>query len=284
MAHPIDIYLINLDRRPDRLARVKSRLDQLDLPFIRFSAIDGREPTAPIAKAQHRKFIINQKKRPVAGELACAASHIEVWKLFLQSKADYALILEDDIEISENLNHFLQEYLNHSQMDFLNISSRAPYNAEESNINKIIPPGILNRPSIFDYKLRSQWRKIEWRRTWRIFKIHPLQSGGIICECDPAPALGSGYVISRRAAEAFLKISKNIYFPIDIIWRFSSGSLRQGFLATPLVFQTNADTDIPGRFDQGRIRFIYRILRPLLKSRRLRRRIDVIRLYGISSH
>ena len=38
-----DIYLINLDRRPDRLKHMKNQLDLLNLPFIRYPAVDGRK-------------------------------------------------------------------------------------------------------------------------------------------------------------------------------------------------------------------------------------------------
>ncbi|MBN9056299.1 MAG: glycosyltransferase family 25 protein [Rhizobiales bacterium] len=279
-----NIYLINLDRRPDRLFRVKSRLEQIALPFIRVSAVDGKDPYAPLAKAQYHRYIINQKKRPVQGELACAASHIEAWKLFLKSEAKQALILEDDVTISDDLKFFLEEYSKNPKLDFLNISSKEPYCVDKKDVNAVINDGIFTRPNVFQPKKRRQWRKMEWRRTWRIFKIHLMGSHKIICECDPSPALGSGYIISRRAAESFLKESRNLYFPIDLIWRFSSGNLSQGFLTIPLVSQTNNDTDIDGRFDQGRIPLIYRIARPFLKSRRLKRRLDVIRIYGILRH
>ena len=36
-----DIYLINLDRRPDRLKIMKAQLDLLNLPYIRYPAVDG---------------------------------------------------------------------------------------------------------------------------------------------------------------------------------------------------------------------------------------------------
>ena len=38
-----DIYLINLDRRPDRLKHMKNQLDLLNLPFVRYPAVDGRK-------------------------------------------------------------------------------------------------------------------------------------------------------------------------------------------------------------------------------------------------
>ena len=37
---------------------------------------------------------------------------------------------------------------------------------------------------------------MEWRNQWKIFAIHALNDKIIACECDPAPALTSGYILS----------------------------------------------------------------------------------------
>ena len=50
----VDIYLINLDRRPDRLKSMKAQLDLLNLPFTRYPAIDGKKvKEAKIDKINH---------------------------------------------------------------------------------------------------------------------------------------------------------------------------------------------------------------------------------------
>ncbi len=38
----LPIYVINLDRRPDRLAAIAADLDRLGLPFERIKAVDGQ--------------------------------------------------------------------------------------------------------------------------------------------------------------------------------------------------------------------------------------------------
>lgn len=279
----MDIYLINLDRRPDRLSRVAQQLDEVGLSFIRFSAIDGQRRDAELPNIPRLMFIINQKKKPVRGEIACAASHIAVWKRFLETNEDYALVLEDDVNISHDLP-MLKSKIPEIGFDFLNISSNAPYDLDEITLLDCVARDRLDRPNVFHRVERRKWRKLEWRRRWRIFRLHPLTAGYVACECDPAPALTSGYVISRRAAHAFLKTSERLFFPIDLTWRFSPGMLRQGFLSCPIAPQMDIDSDIPGRSDQGKISLCYRLMRPFLKSRRLRRRFDVLRLYGPLRH
>ena len=76
----MDIYLINLERRPDRLSHVTHQLDRLQLPFELFRAIDAQNENVELPAVQHDRFVVNHKKSPVRGEIGCAASHIGVWR------------------------------------------------------------------------------------------------------------------------------------------------------------------------------------------------------------
>jgi glycosyl transferase, family 25 len=78
------IYLINLDRHPDRLAHMRDQLD--DVAFERTPAVDGSN-LPPAAKGLSRF------------ELACLESHKSAWRLFLQGPASHACFLEDDLHI-----------------------------------------------------------------------------------------------------------------------------------------------------------------------------------------
>ena len=97
----MDIYLINLERRPDRLSHVTHQLDRLQLPFELFRAIDAQNENVELPAVQHDRFVVNHKKSPVRGEIGCAASHIGVWQRFLETDEEYALVLEDDINIGD---------------------------------------------------------------------------------------------------------------------------------------------------------------------------------------
>jgi glycosyl transferase, family 25 len=78
------IYLINLDRHPERLAHMRKQLD--NVAFERVSAVDGsRDP--PTTKGLTRF------------ELACLESHRIAWRQLLNSPEDCACIVEDDLHI-----------------------------------------------------------------------------------------------------------------------------------------------------------------------------------------
>jgi glycosyl transferase family 25 len=96
MPKSIDIYVINLDRHPDRLLHMKNMLGENG--FTRIAAVDGLEladaepklPDAPGSFEHLTRF-----------ERGCIISHQKSWVAFLKTDADYACILEDDVAVSE---------------------------------------------------------------------------------------------------------------------------------------------------------------------------------------
>ena len=78
------IYLINLDRHPERLAHMRKQLD--GVAFERVSAVDGA--TRPPTTKGLTRF-----------ELACLESHRTAWRKFLASTDSLACFLEDDVHV-----------------------------------------------------------------------------------------------------------------------------------------------------------------------------------------
>ncbi|MFG1373060.1 glycosyltransferase family 25 protein [Xanthobacter oligotrophicus] len=83
------ILVINLARRPDRLAFMRSQLDALGLAFERIAAIDGQQEDVGPG---------TDLITPV--EIACALSHRKAWQRFLASGEPLCLVLEDDVLIA----------------------------------------------------------------------------------------------------------------------------------------------------------------------------------------
>ncbi len=110
----LQTWVINLDRAPERLARISARLLQLGLPFTRFAAVDARHFT-PQEKAllDEPEYRRKHGMLPVGGELGCYLSHVFVMRQFLASSARFALILEDDVKLLDSLPAVLQGLLTH---------------------------------------------------------------------------------------------------------------------------------------------------------------------------
>jgi glycosyl transferase, family 25 len=79
------VYVINLDRHPERLAHMRDQLS--DVGFERVAAVDGGENQE--AMRGLTRF-----------ELACLESHRGAWRLFLKRSDAYACFLEDDVHFS----------------------------------------------------------------------------------------------------------------------------------------------------------------------------------------
>ena len=260
---------------------VDLQMRKLGLQYERFSAIDGLCDKEQVAAVNTLRFTVTQKQSPVRGVLACAMSHMKVWQTFLHSDHEYALILEDDIEIGDEVPDVLKHFKLAPCFDFFNLSSATPYRINDDDIRFFLDNRIRRRSQAKNGKLRRRWKNMEWRRRWKIYQLIKFPYSLAACECDPAPALGSGYIISRRAAESFLKAATLLDFPIDLTWRHSGGRLIQGFMSRPIVRQTGLDTDIAGRFNQQRLPIPLRFLRPFYKNRRIRRRFDVFCMYTL---
>lgn len=101
MAAPIPTYVINLDRRPDRLARIAAHLAERGVTFLRQPACDAQSvPEAEIARVVLGSGPLGQLG---LGDRACTISHTLAWAAFLDSTADHALFLEDDIYLADDI-------------------------------------------------------------------------------------------------------------------------------------------------------------------------------------
>lgn len=104
----IDNYpmmVVNLDRRPDRWLDCSEKLSQAGLKtFGRFPAVDGNK----LQLNNHIKYLFrNNDFNYRKGVVGCALSHIELWKSLVNSKDDFMIILEDDIELVDNFKQKL---------------------------------------------------------------------------------------------------------------------------------------------------------------------------------
>jgi glycosyl transferase family 25 len=100
----VEVYLINLDRRKDRLKWSQSQLERHQITFRRIAAIDKED-----AKSRARNFNFREFRgfSLTDGELGCFLSHFKAWSDFIETGKKYCLVLEDDVLISRSLRYFL---------------------------------------------------------------------------------------------------------------------------------------------------------------------------------
>jgi glycosyl transferase, family 25 len=118
-------WVINLDRAPERLARITAQLQALQLGFTRLPAVDARALTAEQKAAlDEPAYRRKHGMTPVLGELGCYLSHLQAMQLFLASSATHALVLEDDVLLHTSLPAVLRGLLkNTSRWDVAKLSA-----------------------------------------------------------------------------------------------------------------------------------------------------------------
>ncbi|MDE0407752.1 MAG: glycosyltransferase family 25 protein [Alphaproteobacteria bacterium] len=104
----LPVFVINLDRRPDRWAAMSAQLDRLGIAAARIPAVDAR-----LLAAQEEWERDTNGNAPAAwtvdlGAVACAWSHRKALRAFLDTGEPAALILEDDAELADDTPSLLE--------------------------------------------------------------------------------------------------------------------------------------------------------------------------------
>lgn len=104
----IPIFVINLDRRPDRMRSIAGQLDRLGLEATRVPAVDARNLTDDELRARVNSDGGHRLRALDRAEVACTLSHLRAMEMFLAAvDAPAALILEDDAELASDLPLFV---------------------------------------------------------------------------------------------------------------------------------------------------------------------------------
>ena len=99
MSKYMEVYVINLDRHRDRLLHMKNMLGENG--FTRIAAVDGLEFADAAPKPPGTPGAFEHLSR---FERGCIVSHQKSWVAFLETDADYACILEDDVILSKDFS------------------------------------------------------------------------------------------------------------------------------------------------------------------------------------
>jgi len=100
-------FLVNLARRPDRLAAMTAQLDRLGIVFERFEAVDAKFTPPELLDAPFAARGPLGSLSP--GDKGCTLSHLHIWRMIAESPDEYAAVLEDDILLADSAPEFLSD-------------------------------------------------------------------------------------------------------------------------------------------------------------------------------
>lgn len=130
----LDIVVINLDSRPDRLAEVTSEMSRMNLPnWRRLIAVDGR-----VAFPHLDSFF--------AGSIGCSLSHVVALEETRWQGIDALLICEDDVEFlvdRERISDVISEFLANPHLDVLALYGKARGGSHRVSKNLQIVVGLV---------------------------------------------------------------------------------------------------------------------------------------------
>ena len=167
-------FIINLDRRQDRLEEILKRISETELKneiFIRFQAVDGQN----ISLKTYSDIIevpINKIQKTIPkGEFACFMSHLFLIKHIINDNSiaddEYIKIFEDDFFYSDNFmeNYKKLLYIDLSNIDFLYLGGRFSNNFDvnitsEDLYVKTYNENIYKRLPVLNYGHNILWDRI----------------------------------------------------------------------------------------------------------------------------
>lgn len=178
----LHIFLINLERSGDRLARCTPLLDRLGLPWERVPGVEGKRlPPEQLAALNPHPAPHGEWFRPLTpGEIGCFLSHLRCWQLIEERGLDCALILEDDVD--------LHEACTPERLLALAASAQGP-----------VPWDVLKVT-----RLRRGARTVA-----------TLGQGLALCQGGQGPEDAAAYMVSRRGAAKLTPQREHLLRPVD---------------------------------------------------------------------
>ena len=174
----MDLYLINLARRPDRLASMQAQAERLGLRFTRLDALDAKEvDLRPIDCWFQTGGPLGEIPK---GDKCCSLSHRMAWERLLASGAPYAAVLEDDVVLKDGARFPLGN------------SNWIPSGLDLIKLEHYGPAG--------QSVLLSDFRDVG--QGFRLGRMRSRHTGA------------AAYILSRRAAELLLAIAR-FDLPVD---------------------------------------------------------------------
>ncbi|MBT2132816.1 glycosyltransferase family 25 protein [Croceibacterium sp. LX-88] len=172
----VKVVVVSLDTASDRRARFSATVPADSLDWEFFDAHRGLAPGLRYDEAE----AIRRKGRPLKpGELGCYSSHYAIWQQLLESDDDAYIVLEDDVV---------------PDWKFLAALAREP----------LVQRGIRYLRLYYKYPARYLVRERNFvRRSTSIIELLDLAFGT------------QGYVVTKPAAEVFVKTFRNVVRPVD---------------------------------------------------------------------
>ncbi|ENM5723394.1 glycosyltransferase family 25 protein [Vibrio mimicus] len=94
-----------------RRINIINQFEKLNINFEFVDAVNGRLLPQAIVDSVNNKDVQSRYRRKIGlGEIGCALSHQKIYQAIAESSVDYAIIFEDDIQLSDNISAVIEYF------------------------------------------------------------------------------------------------------------------------------------------------------------------------------
>jgi glycosyl transferase, family 25 len=236
----ISVLVINLKKRPDRLEKIQKRLSQLGVEWENIEAIDGQNCEESVlnisTKIGEIGFLSNNTR-------ACSASHYKVWKVLISRKVNYGIVLEDDVELSDEFKDLLyDDSWIPKGSNLIKLEKFAPNKVSKILIGKVLTQALGD--------------------TRHVHQMYSRHTGA------------AAYLLSRKGAKKLVKWNSQFSVPVDHLLFNETVSkvcteLKPMILIPPIAWQTveaGQGSNIVGSYEKNQLSKLKKIKRSLRRS------------------
>ncbi|ENM5910640.1 glycosyltransferase family 25 protein [Vibrio mimicus] len=110
MKNKIGIYVVSLLDSSRRI-NIINQFEKININFEFVDAVNGRLLPQAIVDSVNNKDVQSRYRRKIGlGEIGCALSHQKIYQAIAESSVDYAIIFEDDIQLSDNISAVIEYF------------------------------------------------------------------------------------------------------------------------------------------------------------------------------
>lgn len=212
----LPVFVISLPEATERRAQIASHLKELGLAHEIVDAVDGRGFDVPAHTAyngRRRRLLFGRDL--TGGELGCALSHRSIYERMADENIPLALVLEDDVVLSEDIPAVLK-----------------------------VLSGMTDRFELVRFLGSKKVARLQQR------VVADLGGGYSLNRLRTTPGGAHAYVVTLSGAQKLLRAMQRIDVPIDtlmgMVWRTGLNAL---IVQPGLSYQ---DGDLPNYIGQTR--------------------------------
>ncbi|MDM2744846.1 MULTISPECIES: glycosyltransferase family 25 protein [Citrobacter] len=184
----IKIYIVSLKKDNARRTNLSNQLKKLNIPFEIIDAVEGNLLDALIIDNYNKKAIYRYKRLVGPNEIGCSLSHQKVYLDIIKNKIEWAIILEDDVNV---------------KVDFLTLIKNKIYQFDKDNLYILGGQnGLLSKKM----QQTSFFNKIELNKTFFLEKAIKSEKYIFRTCC---------YMINNNVAKKLVEKFNNEFFIAD---------------------------------------------------------------------